>query len=309
MARAISTGTISFGLVSIPVKLYAATEPSSGVSFNLLHAKCGSRLKQQYVCPVDNEVVPRESMIKGYEFAKDQYVTFTADELKALEEKATQSIEIEKFVPRERFDPLYFDKAYYLGPEKGGEKSYRLLATVMREADRAAVARYAARGKQYVVMLRTADAAQGGVGLIMQTLLYAHEVHAFSEIPIPDADVREAELKLAKQLIEQSGAETYDPGEFKDEVRKRILAGIERKVAGKEIASAPAPSETGQVIDLMEALKASLAEGSKAGETAPEGPDTVDSALERRPLRRSPAPAALTAGESKPEPRRRASRH
>ncbi len=319
MPRAISTGTISFGLVSIPVKLYSATQPSAGVSFSLLHGKCGSRLKQQYICPVDNEVVARDQMIKGYEFAKDQYVTFTSDELKALEEKATQAIEIAQFVPRDRIDPLYYDKAYYLGPEKGGEKSYRLLATVMRETDRAAVARYSARGKQYIVMLRTSDAAQGGLGLIMQTLLYADEVRAFSEIPIPAGEVREAEVNLARQLVEQIGAETFNPADYEDEVRQRVLADIERKVAGKEIAAAPAPAETGQVIDLMAALKASLGEKrATAGAAAPEAERPGESAvsdapattkLDRKPARRV-APQAVDGGrdEAKPEPRKRASR-
>jgi DNA end-binding protein Ku len=310
MARAISTGTISFGLVSIPVKLFSATQASAGVSFNLLHGKCGSRLKQQYVCPVDNEVVSRDEMVKGYEFAKDQYVTFTPDELKTLEQKATESIEIAQFVPRGSVDPLYYDKAYYLGPEKGGEKSYRLLATVMREADRAAVARYSARGKQYIVMLRTSDAAQGGVGIIMQTLLYADEVRPFAEVPIPDAEVREAEVKLARQLVDQIGSETFNPADYQDEVRKRIMADIERKIAGKEIASAPAASETGQVIDLMEALKASLGEGRSAPKPAPAAETTsVPRLLERKPARRASAQAvAGEAPDAKAAPRRRAGR-
>src|SRR4051812_2883961 len=128
MARAIAAGTISFGLVSIPVKLYSATQASAGISFHLLHEKCGSRVKQQYICPRDNEMVSRDQMVKGYEFAKDQYVTFTADELKSLEEKATQTIDISEFVPLDKIDPVYFDKAYYLGPEKGGEKAYQLLS-------------------------------------------------------------------------------------------------------------------------------------------------------------------------------------
>lgn len=310
MARAISTGTISFGLVSIPVKLYSATQPSAGISFNLLHAKCGSRVKQQYVCPVDNEIVPRDAMVKGYEFAKDQYVTFTPDELKALEEKATQFIEIAQFIPRDRIDPIYFDKPYYLGPEKGGEKSYRLLATVMRETDRAAIARYAARGKQYIVMLRASDAAQGGVGLVMHTLLYADEVRSFSEVPIPNAEVREAEVKLAKQLVEQIDSETFNPADYQDEVRQRILSDIERKVAGQEIASAPATTETAQVIDLMEALKASLAEGSRPAKTAQAGEAAKgEPTLEHRPLRRVavPAPPAV-APAAKPETRKRAGR-
>ena len=321
MARAISTGTISFGLVSIPVKLYSATQSSAGVAFNLLHGKCGSRLKQQYVCPVDNEVVSRDDMVKGYEFAKDQYVTFTPDELKALEEKATQSIEIAQFVPRESIDPLYYEKAYYLGPEKGGEKAYRLLATVMREANRAAVARYAARGKQYIVMLRVSDDAQGGVGIIMQTLLYADEVRPFSEVPIPVAEVRESEVKLAKQLVDQIGSETFNPADYEDDVRKRIQADIERKIAGKEIASAPTPSEGGRVIDLMEALKASLGEGRPSA-NAPRSiddekpvaniakPAPADGGvLERKPARRAtPDTLGDAVSESKPEPRKRASK-
>jgi DNA end-binding protein Ku len=310
MARAISTGTVSFGLVSIPVKLYSATQASAGISFNLLHSKCGSRLKQQYVCPVDNEIVPRADMVKGYEFAKDQYVTFTPEELKLLEEKATQSIEISEFVPRSSVDPIYYDKAYYLGPEKGGEKSYRLLATVMRETDRVAIARYSARGKQYIVMLRTSDAAQGGAGIIMQTLLYADEVRPFAEVPIPSAQVREAEVSLAKQLVDQIGAETFNPAEYEDEVRKRTLADIERKVAGKEISAAPAPPESGQVIDLMQALKASLAENPPVSKGAPESEAASAAlALERKPARRAGNEAAEEgAAGSKPAPRRRANR-
>ena len=307
MARAISTGTIAFGLVSIPVKLYSATQSSAGVSFNLLHGKCGSRLKQQYICPVDSEVVSRDEMVKGYEFAKDQYVTFTPDELKALEEKATQSIEIAQFVPRESIDPLYYEKAYYLGPEKGGEKAYRLLATVMRESNRAAVARYAARGKQYIVMLRVSDGAQGGIGIIMQTLLYADEVRPFSEVPIPDAEVRESEVKLAKQLVDQIGSETFNPADYEDDVRKRIQADIDRKIAGKEIASTPIPVEGGgRVIDLMEALKASLGERQPAAATTP---PMAEAGLERKPPRRATSAVTGDGTEgAKPEPRKRASK-
>lgn len=306
MARAISGGTISFGLVSIPVQLYSATQASAGVSFNLLHAKCGTRVKQQYICPLDNEIVPRDAMVKGYEFAKDQYVTFTNDELKAMEEKATQTIDIAQFVPLDRIDPVYFDKAYYLGPEKGGEKAYRLLAEVMRETKRAAVARYAARGKQYIVMLRAAEGAQGGTGIVMQTLLYADEVRSLSEIPIGDATVREGELNLAKQLVDQIATETFNPADYEDDVRKRIQADIERKVQGQEIA-APAPAEQpARVIDLMEALKASLGAKGKAERLAalPEAAGTPDDGgiATRRPARRAGAAAPAA---TKAEPRKR----
>lgn len=309
MARAISGGTISFGLVSIPVQLYSATQASAGISFNLLHAKCGTRVKQQYVCPLDNEIVPRDQMVKGYEFAKDQYVTFTNDELKSMEEKATQTIDIAQFVPSESIDPVYFDKAYYLGPEKGGEKAYRLLAEVMRETKRVAVARYAARGKQYIVMLRAADGGQGGAGIVMQTLLYSDEVRPFSEIPIADATVREGELNLAKQLVDQIASETFNPNEYEDDVRKRIQADIDRKVQGQEIA-APAPSaEPARVIDLMEALKASLGAKTKAaadetGAPAGETPDAGGIST-RRPARRAAGAAPAVA---KAEPRKRAAK-
>ena len=199
-------------------------------------------------------------MVKGYEFAKDQYVTFTPEELKTLEEKATQTIEIAEFVPLDRIDPVYFDKAYYLGPEKGGEKAYRLLSEAMRETGRAGLARYAARGKQYLVLLR--PSIDGG--LVMQQLLYADEVRPFSDVPMTDAEVREPELKLAKQLIDQIAVETFEPTKYEDDVRKRVEEDIKRKVEGQEIAvSAPEP-EPARIIDLMEALKASLGK-SKGG--------------------------------------------
>ena len=170
-ARPIASGTISFGLVSIPIKLYAAADASGAVSFNLLHGADASRLKQQYVCAKDGEIVPRDQMVKGYEFAKDRYVTFTPEELKALEEQSTQSIEVVEFVPIDKVDPVYFDRTYYVGPDKGGAKAYALLSKVMQETGRVALARYAARGKQYLVMLRPVDG-----GIAMQQLYYADEV-------------------------------------------------------------------------------------------------------------------------------------
>ncbi len=257
MARALAGATISFGLVSIPVKLYSATEASAAVSFNMLHAKCGTRVKQQYYCPKDNESVSRADMVKGYEVAKDQYVTFTPEELKALEENATQLIEIAQFVPAAAIDPVYFDKAYYLGPEKGGEKAYQLLAQAMREAGRTALARYAARGKQYLVMVRPTTEEPGG--LVMQQLLYADEVRSFSDVPLAGADVREAELKLARQLIDQITVETFDPTLYHDDVRERIQADIKRKMEGQDISTSQPEPAPARIIDLMEALKASLA--------------------------------------------------
>jgi DNA end-binding protein Ku len=287
MARPIAGATISFGLVSIPVRLYPATQSKAGVSFNLLHKKCGSRLKQQYICPRDNEQVSRDDMVKGYEFSKDQYVTFTPDELKALEEKATQSIDIDAFVPLSAIDPIYFERPYYLGPEKGGDKAYRLLTEAMQETGRAALARYAARGKQYLVMLRPSS---DGRALILQELLYADEVRPMSEVPLPDGEAREAELKLAKQLIDQIASETFEPSKYHDEVRERIQADIERKVQGHDISEAAPAPEPARIIDLMAALKASLGKGAAAGgkAEAPEAePAEPEAQAPRRGARRS----------------------
>jgi len=287
MARAIAGATISFGLVSIPVKLFAATQASASISFNLLHNKCKSRLKQQYICSTDNEIVHRDDMVKGYEFAKDQYVTFTPDELKSLEEKATGSIDIAEFVPLAAIDPVYFDRPYYLGPEKGGDKAYLLLAEAMRESGRAALARYAARGKQYLVMLRP---SHDGRALVLQQLLYADEVRSMSDVPLPEGEVREPELKLAKQLIDQIASETFDPTQYRDEVRERIQADIERKVQGQDISQAAEPSaEPARVIDLMAALKASLGKGKAE---RPAAAPSEEPAAARRSAQKSAAPAA-----------------
>jgi DNA end-binding protein Ku len=252
-ARSIASLTVSFGLVSIPVKLYSATEASRAISFNLLHKTCGSRLKQQYICLKEEVTVAREDMVKGYEFAKDQYVIFSPEELKAMEEAGTQMAEITEFVPIESIDPVYFDKAYYLAPDKGGAKPYALLASALRESKRCALGRWAARGKQYIVMIRPVDD-----GLVMQQLLYAGEVRPISEIEIPKTEVKPAELKLAQQLIEQQASDKFDPAAYTDEVAARIEAAVQKKVEGQEITMAEAPQGGAQVIDLMEALRASL---------------------------------------------------
>src|SRR6478672_4181332 len=198
-ARSIATLTVSFGLVSIPVRLFSATEASKTISFNMLHKTCGSRLKQQYICVKEEVIVPREDTVKGYEFAKDQYVVFTPEELKAMEEAGTHMADIVEFVPLESVDPVYFDKAYYLAPDKGGAKPYALLAKALRETGRCALGRWAARGKQYIVMLRPTTLETGigkADGLVMQQLLYADEVRKIGDIEIPKTEVKDAELKL-----------------------------------------------------------------------------------------------------------------
>jgi len=256
-ARSIASLTISFGMVSIPVKLYSATEASRAISFNLLHKACGSRLKQQYFCVKEDVPVAREDMAKGYEFAKDQYVMFSPEELKALEEAGTQSADITEFLPAKAIDPVFFDKAYFLGPDKGGAKPYALLARALKESGRCALGRWAARGKQYIVLIRPIDTGLVE-GLVMQQLLYASEVRSINDLDIPKTEVRPAELKLAQQLIEQQTTDKFDPAAYKDEVRARIEAAVQKKVEGQEITVTEAPQEGAQVIDLMEALRASL---------------------------------------------------
>jgi DNA end-binding protein Ku len=244
-------------MVSIPVKLYSATEASRAMSFNLLHKTCGSRLKQQYFCAKEEIPVAREDMAKGYEFAKDQYVMFTPEELKALEEAGTHSADITEFIPAKAVDPVYFDRAYYLGPDKGGAKPYALLARALKESGRCALGRWATRGKQYIVLIRPLDTGLVE-GLVMQQLLYGTEVRSINDLDIPRTEVKPAELKLAQQLIEQQAVDKFDPDAYTDEVRGRIEAAIQKKVEGQEITLAEAPERGAQVIDLMEALRASL---------------------------------------------------
>ena len=297
-ARSIGSLTVSFGLVSIPVKLYSATESSRAISFNMLHKACGSRLKQQYLCIKESVAVERDDIVKGYEFAKDQYVIFTPEELKALEEAGTHSADITEFVPLDSVDPVYFDKAYYLAPDKGGAKPYALFTRALRDSNRCALGRWAARGKQYIVMIRPVDD-----GLIMQQLLYADEVRSIKDVEIPTMEVKENELKLAQQLIEQQSADAFDPAAYKDDVRARVEAAIQKKVEGQEITMADAPEGGAQVIDLMEALRASLerkgATPSKDKAAKPSAePET------RKPAKR--APEAVEAAEAAPPPRARA---
>jgi DNA end-binding protein Ku len=289
-ARSIASLTVSFGLVSIPVKLFSATEASRAISFNLLHKTCGSRLKQQYMCVKEEVPVAREDMVKGYEFAKDQYVTFTPEELKAMEEAGTHMAEITEFVPIESVDPVYFDKAYYLAPDKLGAKPFALLAAALRESKRCALGRWAARGKQYIVMIRPVED-----GLVMQQLLYAGEVRSMKELDIPKTEVKAAELKLAKQLIDAQASDTFDPSAYTDQVATRIEAAVQRKVDGQEITMAEAPEGGAQVIDLMEALRASLERKStppsRAQAEARKGPKRAQS--------QEPAPVTRKSAKSK----------
>ena len=292
--RPIGSGTISFGLVSIPVKLFPASQPASAISFNLLHAADGSRLKQQYVCAKDGAVVPREEMVKGYEFERDRYVTFTAEELKALEELASQTIDIAEFVPAADVDPVYFDRPYHLAPDKGGAKAYRLLAVAMERSGKAALARYAARGKQYLVLIRPKAGR-----LVMQQLLYRDEIRDVGEIPVEDAEVKEQEIQLALALVEQTASDGFHPERYEDAVRARTLAAIARKVQGEAI-EAPAPEPQAHVIDLMDALKASI----DAARGAPGKPATASGAAPAPDARKGPRKARGDAGTARASSRK-----
>jgi DNA end-binding protein Ku len=291
-ARSIGSGTISFGLVSIPVRLYVATH-SEQLSFNMLHASCGSRIRQQLVCPKDERPVERGEIVKGYEFAKDRYVTFTDDELRALEAEASRAIDIREFVPLEKVDPIFFENAHYLGPDKGAEKAYRLLAQAMRDTGRVALAQFVARGKEHLVLIRPyAD------GLVMHYLYHADEVRRFDEIDRGgEPAVRAGEVELARKLIEQLSADAFRPEQFSDEYRQRLEAAVQRKIAGEEVTAAAPPRARAEVIDLMEALKQSLAGRGRRPAAVAAGPS-------RSGGKRRPAVAAR--GREAEAPRRRA---
>jgi len=290
-ARSIASLSLSFGLVSIPVKLYSATESSATVRFNML-ARDGARLKQQYVSEKDGQPVERAEMVKGYEFEKDRFVIFQPDELKALQESPSHTIDIVAFIPEKVVDPIFYDKAYFLAPDKRGAKPYCLLLEAMRQSGRCALAKWAWKAKQYVVQVRPAED-----GLVLQQLLYADEVRSMKELDIEKVTVSPAELKLAMQLIAQISEDTYDPTMFEDEEKKRILAAIDEKIAGKHIV-ANEPHETGstggQVIDLVEALRASLggrgaAKAVPAARAAASAPAAVaQPAKERKGVKRAP---------------------
>ena len=259
-ARSISTATISFGLVTVPVELYSTGESSASISFNMLHKECHTKLKQQYVCPKhDNKVVERDEMVKGREFEKGKYVVFSPEELKALDEKATNSIDIIEFVPLAAVDRLYLDRAYYLGPGKGGARAYRLLAEALRKTGRAALGQYAARGRQNLILIRPRDDV-----LVMEQLYYSDELRSHLDVPIEEGDVKPQELNLAVQIIQQQVNEEFHPENYRDTVRERVQAEIAKKVAGQDITAAEPEAPKGtRVLDLMEALKASLAKAPK----------------------------------------------
>jgi DNA end-binding protein Ku len=262
-ARALASGTISFGLVAIPVKLYTAAA-SEQVSFNMLHTKCKGRIKMQYYCPTDDEVVERTDLLKGYEYSRGQYAIFTEDELKAMEAERSNSIEIVEFVPLRSVDFVQVERSYYLGPDKGGDKPYRLLSQAMRSKERVAVGRWAARGKEQLVLIRPYD----DEGLILHQLYYANEVRAFDQVDTGATfKFSDVEHELAERLIDQLSSDEFQPEKYGDTYSERVRAAVDQKIAGQEITVAPEQPKA-QIIDLFEALKRSIS----AAKEAPKAP-------------------------------------
>ena len=371
--RSIASLSLSFGLVSIPVKLYSATESSAAIRFRLM-SPGGARVRQQYVTdtapsraadepeidtqaaepetppereeepqssrrrevepelasargrsaasrvidfpavrheparapasqpvPAEPPVLERSEMVKGYEYEKGRFVLFTAAELKALEAGSRQTIDIVSFVPEHAIDPLYYDKAYFLAPDKRGAKPYSLLLRAMRETRRCALAKWAFRAKEYLVQIRPAEG-----GMVLQQLLYADEVRSIADLDIDLVEVGAAELELARRLIEQTSVESFDPTQYVDEEKQRILAAVEKKIAGKQIVApgdVDRPSAA-KVVDLVEALRASLHEGPASAAAGAKAATRKTALGERKPARRAPAKPAKSAAPAKSAPRK-----
>jgi len=252
-ARPISNATISFGLVSIPVRLFAATS-SKQVSFHLLHGKDFSRIQQKIYCPKDDAIIDRSELVRGYEISKGRYVTFTDEELKALEEQEDHAIEINEFVPLDKVDPVYFETSYFLASDASAAKAYRLLTDAMTDTQCAGVATFTMRGKQHLVLIRPY-----AKGLMLHTMYYADEVRKSEELDqAAGSEAKPAELELAKRLIGELTEAKFQPEKYHDTFSERVREVAERKAAGQEITEAAPEPRRGQVIDLMSALKASL---------------------------------------------------
>jgi DNA end-binding protein Ku len=283
-ARSIGSGTISFGLVSIPIRVYVATH-SEQLSFNMLHEPCGTRVRQQLYCPHHDRVVERNEIVKGYQFAKDRYVRFTDEELKALEAEANRSIDIHEFVPLASVDPIYFEDAHYLGPDKGAEKAYHLLAEAMRDTGKVALAQFVRGGKEHLVVIRPYDG-----GLVLHSMFYADEVRSLGDVDTGgEPKLRANEVDMARRLVEQLSAKEFHPERYKDEYRDRVQEVVQKKVAGEEVTVAEAEKPKAQVIDLMEALKASLSRQEARGTEARPAASEREGAGKRRPAARARA--------------------
>ena len=298
MARSIWRGAISFGLVNVPVKLYSAVSKKT-VRFNQLHDVDGVRIQQKRVCPADGEEVPYENIVKGYEIAPDKYVVITPEELEAIDPKKTRSIDIEDFVDLDDIDPLYYEHPYYLVPDTGASKAYRLLLDALRDTNKVAIARVVLRSKEYLTAIRPA-----GDVLTMETMLFADELvpsDNLDELPDDDTRATDRELAMARQLIEAQATE-FDPSKYRDEYRERVLDLIERKAQGEDISVQPDAEEPDEVPDLMAALEASLAAagGGKAPATNGASAKAKKPAAKKAPAKK---PAAKKTAAKKPAAR------
>ncbi|HYC88137.1 MAG TPA: Ku protein [Thermoanaerobaculia bacterium] len=280
--RPLRNATITFGLVNIPVRFYTATR-SEDIHFNLLHGSCGSRVNRKWWCPKHEEAIESGEMIRGYEVAKNQYVTFTDDELELLENDGNRALEITEFVDLEQVDPVFFEKAYYLGPAPGGGKTYRLLATAMKKQNKVAVARWVSGHREHLVLLRPFEE-----GLVLHTMYYADEVRDFSAIDLEGAEVRDKEIALAEMLINELTEERFDPLAYKDTYRERLMDRIRAKSEGELIVSeTPGQEKAAEVVDIMEALRRSL-----EGSAKPAAAKRERAAPKRAPVREAAAPSS-----------------
>lgn len=277
--RPLRSATITFGLVAIPVKFYTATRQED-ISFNLIHQECGSRVNRKYWCPVHERIVEYEELIRGYQFTKGKYVTFTDEELEALESDDNRAVEITEFLDLKQIDPVYFERGYFLGPGEGGGKTYNLLANAMKKQNKVAVARWVSNNRENLVIIRPYEH-----GIILHTMYYADEVRDFNAIDVPEDAVREKEMKLAEMLIDELTEKKFDPLAYKDEYRARLLERIEAKAKGKDIIMEREEEEkVGEVIDIMEALQRSL-EGKPTGRRSAKREEAGTRARSAKPAR------------------------
>lgn len=297
-ARAIGSGTISFGLVAIPIKLYSTVDTTKAIRFNYL-SKDGSRLKQQYIRASDGEVIERDDRVQGYEFAKGQYVLFTEDEIKAMHVEATNSIDITEFIPLEQVERVYIEKVYYLGPDKGAARSYHLLKAALQNTQRAALAKYAARGRSHLVLIRPYTEGDDA-GLIMEQLKHNEELRPFAEVPLEPCEIKPDELELALTIIDQRVNEQFEPERFEDEVRSRMMERIQQKIDGQEISTPPEEAAESKIVDLMEALQASVETNTKRQSRSKKGPKPAQRAGKRAAAKQAGKKAAAkTPGRSR----------
>ncbi len=297
-ARAIGSGTISFGLVAIPIKLYSTVDTTKAIRFNYL-SKDGSRLKQQYIRASDGEVIERDDRVQGYEFAKGQYVLFTEDEIKAMHVEATNSIDITEFIPLEQVERVYIEKVYYLGPDKGAARSYHLLKAALQNTQRAALAKYAARGRSHLVLIRPYTEGDDA-GLIMEQLKHNEELRPFAEVPLEPCEIKPDELELALTIIDQRVNEQFEPERFEDEVRSRMMERIQQKIDGQEISTPPEEAAESKIVDLMEALQASVETNAKRQSRSKKGAKPAQRAGKRTAAKQAGKKAAAkTPGRSR----------